>query len=103
MGNAQLATIQFTTSVQCVFNLGEPASLRVYGGVKTHFCSKPLAFYSVSFGSERYSASLRQMANVAREVYQRAPLDPLTTARGNPCSYANAIDSVSLLHSAAMI
>ncbi|KAG8792429.1 hypothetical protein FRC12_006144 [Ceratobasidium sp. 428] len=57
---------------------------------------KALAFYTVSFGSDAYSASLRQMANIAHEVYASAPQDVLGAARGNPCTYANAIDSVQL-------
>ncbi|KAG8710301.1 hypothetical protein FRC08_017344 [Ceratobasidium sp. 394] len=57
---------------------------------------KPLAFYTVSFGPETYSASLRQMANIAQNVYASAPRDPLTAARGNPCAYSNAIDSIQL-------
>ncbi|KAG9124904.1 hypothetical protein FRC07_009778 [Ceratobasidium sp. 392] len=55
---------------------------------------KALAFYTVSFGSDVYSASLRQMANIAHEVYASAPQDVLGVARGNPCAYTNAIDSV---------
>ncbi|KAF8592874.1 hypothetical protein BDV93DRAFT_410146, partial [Ceratobasidium sp. AG-I] len=57
---------------------------------------KPLAFYTVSFGPESSSASLRQMADIAREVYASAPQDVLTAARGNPCSYTNAIDTIQL-------
>ncbi|QRV84782.1 GTP-binding protein [Ceratobasidium sp. AG-Ba] len=57
---------------------------------------KALAFYSVSFGTDVYSASLRKMADIAREVYATAPQDVLTAARGNPCAYANAIDSIQL-------
>lgn len=57
---------------------------------------KPLAFYSVSFGTDTYSASLRRMAEIGREVYAAAPQDVLTTARGNPCAYAVAIDSITL-------
>ncbi|QRW13380.1 E3 ubiquitin-protein ligase TRIP12 [Ceratobasidium sp. AG-Ba] len=57
---------------------------------------KALAFYSVSFGTDAYSASLRQMADIAHEVYATAPQDVLTAARGNPCAYANAIDSIQL-------
>ncbi|QRV98718.1 E3 ubiquitin-protein ligase TRIP12 [Ceratobasidium sp. AG-Ba] len=57
---------------------------------------KALAFYSVSFGTDAYSASLRQMADIAYEVYATAPQDVLTAARGNPCTYANAIDSIQL-------
>lgn len=61
-------------------------------------CSKPLAFYTVSFGSEVNSTSLRQMAIVAREVYASAPRDALIAARGNPCSYTNAIDTVCFVN-----
>ncbi|KAG9079434.1 hypothetical protein FRC06_007726 [Ceratobasidium sp. 370] len=57
---------------------------------------KALAFYSVSFGSDAYSASLRQMADIAHEVYASAPQDVLSVARGNPCMYTNAIDSIQL-------
>ncbi|KAF8607201.1 hypothetical protein BDV93DRAFT_520086 [Ceratobasidium sp. AG-I] len=57
---------------------------------------KPLAFYTVSFGSDIHSASLRQMVNIAREVYASAPQDALGPARGNPCSYTNAIDTIQL-------
>ncbi|KEP46929.1 von willebrand factor type A domain protein, partial [Rhizoctonia solani 123E] len=56
---------------------------------------KALAFHSVSFGIDTYSASLRRMAEIAHEVFASAPQDVLTAGRGNPCGYANAIDSVS--------
>lgn len=35
------------------------------------------------------------MAEIAHEVYASAPQDVLSAARGNPCAYTNAIDSVS--------
>ncbi|EUC60522.1 von willebrand factor type A domain protein, partial [Rhizoctonia solani AG-3 Rhs1AP] len=54
---------------------------------------KALAFHSVSFGIDTYSASLRRMAEIAHEVFASAPQDVLTAGRGNPCGYANAIDS----------
>ncbi|QRW13376.1 E3 ubiquitin-protein ligase TRIP12 [Ceratobasidium sp. AG-Ba] len=57
---------------------------------------KALAFYSVSFGTDACSASLRKMADIAREVYASAPQDVLSVARGNPCTYTNAIDSIQL-------
>ncbi|CAE6410592.1 unnamed protein product [Rhizoctonia solani] len=57
---------------------------------------KALAFHSVSFGTDTYSASLRRMAEIAHEVYASAPQDVLTAARGNPCAYTNAIDSIQL-------
>ncbi|KAG8795910.1 hypothetical protein FRC12_008165 [Ceratobasidium sp. 428] len=60
---------------------------------------KPLAFYSVSFGSDAYSASLRQMVDIAREIYASAPQDVINAARGNPCAYTNAIDSVMFFYS----
>lgn len=56
--------------------------------------SMPLAFYTISFGTERRSDSLRKMANVAREVYATARNSGRDIS-GNPCSYVNAIDSVS--------
>jgi hypothetical protein len=34
------------------------------------------------------------MADIAHEVYAAAPQDVLSAARGNPCAYTNAIDSV---------
>ncbi|CAE6468707.1 unnamed protein product, partial [Rhizoctonia solani] len=57
---------------------------------------KALAFHSVSFGTDTYSASLRRMAEIAHEVFASAPQDVLTAARGNPCAYTNAIDSIQL-------
>ncbi|KAF8685038.1 hypothetical protein RHS04_00828 [Rhizoctonia solani] len=64
-----------------------------------HACvrlGKALAFHSVSFGTDTYSASLRRMADIAHEVFASAPQDVLTAARGNSCAYTNAIDSVGL-------
>ncbi|KAF8607194.1 hypothetical protein BDV93DRAFT_552935 [Ceratobasidium sp. AG-I] len=57
---------------------------------------KPLAFHSVSFGSDRDSASLRQMVDIAHEAYTSVPQDVLADNRRNPCTYTNAIDSVEL-------
>ncbi|CAE6410609.1 unnamed protein product, partial [Rhizoctonia solani] len=64
-----------------------------------HLCvrlGKALAFHSVSFGQDVSSASLRRMADIAREVFASAPQDVLTAARGNPCAYTNAIDTIQL-------
>lgn len=64
-----------------------------------HACvrlGKALAFHAVSFGTDTYSASLRRMAEIAHEVFASAPQDVLTAARGNPCAYTNAIDSIQL-------
>ncbi|QRW25749.1 cytochrome P450 family protein [Rhizoctonia solani] len=64
-----------------------------------HLCvrlGKALAFHSVSFGQDRCSASLRRMADIAHEVYASAPQDVLSAARGNPCAYTNAIDTIQL-------
>ncbi|KAB5590852.1 hypothetical protein CTheo_5695 [Ceratobasidium theobromae] len=57
---------------------------------------KPLAFFSVSFSSDQYSDSLRQMARIAQEVYSSAPRDTRNATQDNPCSYHNAIDSIQL-------
>ncbi|CAE6431445.1 unnamed protein product [Rhizoctonia solani] len=56
----------------------------------------PLALYSVLFGVERSSASLREMAQIAGEVYRSAPRNGLGDIQGDPCAYYNAIDSIQL-------
>jgi len=56
----------------------------------------PLVLHSVSFGRETHSGSLRRMARIAQSIYASAPQDALTSARGNSCSYANAVDSIQL-------
>ncbi|KAG9090109.1 hypothetical protein FRC06_001223 [Ceratobasidium sp. 370] len=74
------------------------ALVRAQSLIERHWSSdsKALAFYSVSFGADAYSASLRQMARIAHEVYASAPQDVLSVARGNPCAYTNAVDSIQL-------
>ncbi|PVF98362.1 hypothetical protein CPB86DRAFT_825740 [Serendipita vermifera] len=57
---------------------------------------KPLAFHSVSFGTESNSHYLRRMATIANEVYASAPRDPLAPAGVNPCGYTAALDTVQL-------
>ncbi|CAE6410576.1 unnamed protein product [Rhizoctonia solani] len=57
---------------------------------------KPLAFYSVSFGPENSSAPLREMVQIAREVYMAAPRGTAGNIQGDPCAYYNAVDSIQL-------
>ncbi|KEP45338.1 von willebrand factor type A domain protein, partial [Rhizoctonia solani 123E] len=57
---------------------------------------KPLGFYSVSFGPENSSAPLRDMAQIAWEVYASAPRNIMGNIQGNPCAYYNAVDSIQL-------
>lgn len=58
---------------------------------------KPLALFSVSFGNEGSSASLRRMAEIARTTYASAPPDPRNNiVRDNPCAYHVAVDSIQL-------
>jgi hypothetical protein len=58
---------------------------------------KPLSFHSVSFGQENTSASLRRMAQIALEVQNSAPRDPLAPAAATVLSsYAEALDTVRL-------
>ncbi|KAJ1300986.1 hypothetical protein OPQ81_003410 [Rhizoctonia solani] len=72
--------------------------------IRTHWNSdkacvqlgKPLAFYSVSFGPENSSGSLREMVQIAREVYTAAPRNALANIQGEPCAYYSAIDSIQL-------
>ncbi|CAE6449480.1 unnamed protein product [Rhizoctonia solani] len=57
-----------------------------------------LAFYSISFGSDSSSSSLRLMANVADGIFRSAPMTARGAMRGTdiPCKYSTAIDSVQL-------
>jgi len=56
---------------------------------------RPLSFHTVSFGQEATSTSLRRMAQIAQEVQNNAPRDPLLPANANiPSSYTEALDTV---------
>ncbi|KAH8980308.1 hypothetical protein EDB92DRAFT_1900987 [Lactarius akahatsu] len=58
---------------------------------------RPLSFHSVSFGQDASSSSLRRMAQIALEVQNNAPHDPLLPAGANvPSSYTEALDTVRL-------
>ena len=57
------------------------------------FYRKALSFHSVLFGSSTQSFYLNRMAEIAKEVYQTAPKDPLAPP-GIPCSYTTALDTV---------
>jgi hypothetical protein len=57
---------------------------------------RPLSFHAVSFGQDPSTASLRRMAQIALEVQNNAPHDPLLPAVANvPSSYTEALDTVS--------
>lgn len=57
---------------------------------------RPLSFHAVSFGKDSRSSSLRRMAQIASEVQNNAPPDPLLPAAANvPSSYTEALDTVS--------
>ncbi|KAI0250894.1 hypothetical protein BJV78DRAFT_1275616 [Lactifluus subvellereus] len=58
---------------------------------------KPLSFHAVSFGEDDSAATLRRMAELALEVQNEAPRDPLLPTTANiPSSFATALDSVRL-------
>ncbi|KAI0062821.1 hypothetical protein BV25DRAFT_1885018 [Artomyces pyxidatus] len=58
---------------------------------------KPLSFHAVSFGRDSATSSLRRMAQIALEVQNNAPRDPLLPAAATvPSSYAEALDTVRL-------
>ncbi|CAE6459517.1 unnamed protein product [Rhizoctonia solani] len=58
-----------------------------------------LSFYSILFGQESYSSSLRKMVDLAEASFRAAPLSAKSnfTGRDIPCKYSNAIDSVQLM------
>ncbi len=56
----------------------------------------PLSFQAVSFGTVNHSHTLRRMAQLALEIQNNAPLDPLLPANSIiPSSYTTALDTVS--------
>jgi hypothetical protein len=56
---------------------------------------RPLSFHAVSFGQEAASFSLRRMAQVALDVQNNAPQNPLLPATANiPSSYTEALNTV---------
>lgn len=56
---------------------------------------RPLSLHAVSFGQDASSASLRRMAQIALEVQNNAPHDPLLPAVANvPSSFNEALDTV---------
>ncbi|KAH7910222.1 hypothetical protein BJ138DRAFT_1127056 [Hygrophoropsis aurantiaca] len=58
---------------------------------------KPLSFHAVSFGPDSSSAYLRRMADIALEVQNNAPRDPLAPAAATVLSsYSEALDTVQL-------
>ena len=58
---------------------------------------RPLSFHAVSFGHDAFSISLRRMTQIALEVQENAPRDPLLPAAANiPSSYTEALDTVRL-------
>ncbi|CCA69193.1 hypothetical protein PIIN_03093 [Serendipita indica DSM 11827] len=58
---------------------------------------KPLAFHAVGFSEESVgSVHLERMTQIATEIYDSAPPDPLLPAGVNPCSFHSALDTVQL-------
>ncbi|KAG8854044.1 hypothetical protein FRB91_004122 [Serendipita sp. 411] len=58
---------------------------------------KPLAFHTVAFAGENAgSVYLERMTNIAREIFEAAPADPLIPPGVNHCSFHNAVDTVQL-------
>jgi hypothetical protein len=95
MANAIFRTKPHTTSATPLSALGWCTfilQIEVITYQKPH--RKGLSFYTVSFGPEVSSQSLRRMAQIATEVYQRAPRDPLAPVGQDSCSFSRAIDTV---------
>ncbi|CAE6410025.1 unnamed protein product [Rhizoctonia solani] len=56
----------------------------------------PLQFYTILFGREKRSTTLKQMAQVALRAYQAARPGRRNTRAAPPCAYESALDSVEL-------
>ena len=64
--------------------------------IADNLARKPLSFHAVSFGEDESASTLRRMAELALEVQNEAPRDPLLPETANiPSSFATALDSVS--------
>ncbi|KAG8783755.1 hypothetical protein FRC15_004586 [Serendipita sp. 397] len=57
---------------------------------------RPVAFYSLLFGQDVNAQSLIKMAEIAKEVWDTAPPDPLNPSAKNPCCYSPAINTIQL-------
>ncbi|PVF95046.1 hypothetical protein CPB86DRAFT_739378 [Serendipita vermifera] len=58
---------------------------------------RPLAFHTVAFGEDIGGGRfLRRMTDIATDIYDTAPPDPLLPAGENPCSFTEAKDTVEL-------
>ncbi|KAG1764551.1 hypothetical protein EDD22DRAFT_883267 [Suillus occidentalis] len=58
---------------------------------------KALSFHAVSFGPDRASTSLRRMTQIALDIQNNAPRDPLAPAAATVASsYTQALDTVQL-------
>ena len=56
---------------------------------------RPLSLHAVSFGHDAASSSLRRMAQIALEVQNNAPQDPLLPMTASiVSSYTEALDTV---------
>lgn len=56
-----------------------------------------LSFHAVSFSSDAQAGSLRRMVQIATEIHDAAPRDPLAPL-DIPCSYSEALDTVRHLN-----
>ena len=58
---------------------------------------KPLSFHAVSFGQDSESSHLRRMVQIALDIQNNAPHDPLTMASATVLSsYSRALDTVGI-------
>ncbi|KAG2738992.1 hypothetical protein P692DRAFT_20882111 [Suillus brevipes Sb2] len=60
-----------------------------------YFNAEKCSFHSVSFGQNKYSATLRTMFQIALEIQNNAPQDALAPT-AVPSSYTNALDTAQL-------
>jgi hypothetical protein len=94
MANAQYPTLPYKTFVVRQFGLGNVTFFE-RKPVADLSQRTPLSFHAVSFGPDGSSASLRRMANLALDIQNNAPRDPLRPqAASVPSSFSIALDTV---------
>jgi hypothetical protein len=85
-----------------LFNEGELLSTYTHRSLTT-LGRKPLSFHAVSFGLDVSTASLRRMAQLALDMQNNAPRDPLLPDTASvPSSFTTALDTVSTRASHAL-
>jgi hypothetical protein len=95
-GECHIADQTMQDLCRSAVRLGSVAGFLVGLSISDTISSKALSFHSVSFGPDGSSSSLRRMTQIALDVQNNAPRDPLAPPAATVASsYTQALDTVS--------